>query len=431
MQYIIWLGGAVAVGACIVWLIRTRKPVTALAASETDVPQITPIATLVQPTDFEAIEPNSFQPHAIVFGEDALRPGVRISSLPDAERFRTAKPLTGESGLVGRLSAGLQAVPTLLIEEGQRGKRLMEVVINGDLVRAKDGVGLRAWAVGSNNKISEHAKLFEAEKLQNLISAAAVWQVASVIVAQKHLADISVKLDAIYKGVQDVAHFLDEARRAKVLGTFEYFRGAAMTIGNGELSTAIRTELESCDRELLQIQYHLQQELAHRLKQSDAKKEFAGTKNLEKESIAKYEKLRGIACDMRLTLQTRALSCHVLSLYPGESALKQVKIEGLLRSAEEIEGQLQAIRINSEYTCEKFSSFWNKEETLAIRRAKVREAAQALISDLRGCASQIRSDVKNTQRALIQHDQPTSLVFEVENGVIVELRMVEPRPLAA
>ena len=58
MQYIIWLGGAVAVGACIVWLIRTRKPVTALAASETDVPQITPIATLVQPTDFEAIEPN-------------------------------------------------------------------------------------------------------------------------------------------------------------------------------------------------------------------------------------------------------------------------------------------------------------------------------------------------------------------------------------
>ena len=59
------------------------------------------------------------------------------------------------------------------------------------------------------------------------------------------------------------------------------------------------------------------------------------------------------------------------------------------------------------------------------------EAAQALISDLRGCASQIRSDVKNTQRALIQHDQPTSLVFEVENGVIGELRMVEPRPLAA
>ena len=154
------------------------------------------------------------------------------------------------------------------------------------MVRAKDGVGLRAWSVGSNNKISEHAKLFEAEKLQNLISAAAVWQIASVIVAQKHLADISVKLDAIYKGVQDVAHFLDEARRAKVLGTFEYLRGAAMTIGNGELSTAIRTELESCDRELLQIQYHLQQELAHRLKQSDAKKEFAGTKNLEKESIA-------------------------------------------------------------------------------------------------------------------------------------------------
>ena len=35
-----------------------------------------------------------------------------------------------------------------------------------------------------------------------MVNAAAVWQVASVDVAQKHLADISAKLDEIHKGVE-------------------------------------------------------------------------------------------------------------------------------------------------------------------------------------------------------------------------------------
>jgi hypothetical protein len=66
----------------------------------------------------------------------------------------------------------------------------MEVVINGDLVRAADGHGFRAIAMGAKG-VREHARLFEVKNLQNVVNAAAVWQIASVLVAQKHLADIS------------------------------------------------------------------------------------------------------------------------------------------------------------------------------------------------------------------------------------------------
>ena len=66
----------------------------------------------------------------------------------------------------------------------------MEVVINGDLVQASDGDGLRAFAMESGH-IKEHARLFDVQKLQNAINAAAIWQVASVVVAQKHLANAS------------------------------------------------------------------------------------------------------------------------------------------------------------------------------------------------------------------------------------------------
>jgi len=377
--------------------------------------------------------PNSVPavPRAIVLGEDVHRPGIRIAPLSDEERYSRAKSMPGDSMLVGKLNSGLQAVPSLLVEEGHRGKRLMEVVINGDLVRAKDGVGLRAWTVDANHKISEHAKLFDTNKLQTIVNAAAVWQVASVVVAQKHLADISAKLDDIRKGVQDISHFLDEARRAKVTGTYEYLELAASAITEGELSSAIRTELESCDRELLQVQHHLQQELMRRCTQDVVHKEMFGTADLENETVAKYEHLKELAKDMRLTLKTRALAWYVLSLYPGEPALKRARMEGLLRSAEEVETRLKTIEEHAKRDCKKLSSWWNNETTLLIRQTNVREAAEGLSAALLAGADEAKQDVQASNALLLTHDAPTYLVFEVEDGRIGELRMVESPLLVA
>jgi hypothetical protein len=362
-------------------------------------------------------------PHAIALGDDVQRPGVRIAPLTDEERYRQAKALPGDSILISRLSAGLQAAPSLLVEEGHRGKRLMEVVINGDLVRAKDGVGLRAWTVDANNKISEHAKLFEADKLQTMVNVAAVWQVASVVVAQKHLADISAKLDDIRKGVQNVSDFLNEERRAKVTGTYEYLAQAASTISKGELSPAIRTELESCDRELTQVQHHLQQELLRRCKQPVEHKEMFGTEDLQKDTVTKYEQLKDLAKDLCLTLKTRALAWYVLSLYPGEPALKQARMDRLLHTAEEVEAHLRTIEASAERDCQNFSSIWNNGTTLAIRKTNVREAAQALSDDLVTGAHEAKKDVLASDALLLTHDAPTYLVFEVEDGCIGELRV--------
>ncbi|KVF31831.1 hypothetical protein WJ09_18425 [Burkholderia vietnamiensis] len=325
--------------------------------------------------------------------------------------------------LISKLSTGLQAAPSLLVEEGHRGKRLMEVVVDGELVRAKDGVGLRAWTLDANGKISEHAKLFDTEKLQTMVNAAAVWQVASVIVAQKHLADISAKLDDIRKGVQDVSDFLNEERRAKVTGTYEYLAQAASTISKGELPSAIRSELESCDRELTQVQHHLQQELLRRCEQPVEHREMFGTEDLQKETVTKYERLKDLAKDLRLTLRTRALAWYVLSLYPGEPALKQARMERLLHTAEEVEAHLRTIEASAERDCQNFSSIWNNSTTLAIRKTNVREAAQALSDDLITVAHEAKTDVQASNALLLTHDAPTYLVFKVEDGRIGELRM--------
>ncbi|MYM71621.1 hypothetical protein GTP56_05345 [Duganella sp. FT134W] len=372
--------------------------------------------------------PNQSLPSAILLGLDAQRPAVRIAPLAETERARAENSLPLNEGLAGRLSAALQAVPGVLVEEGHRGKRLMEVVIDGELVRGKDGASFRAWAVGADNKISEHAKLYEAENLQSLVNTAAVWQVASIVVAQKHLADISKKLDVIREILQEVVHFLDDGRRAQVTGTYEYLQQAASAIGKGELSPAIRNELESCDRQLIQIQHHLQQELERRCMQDLEHKEFAGTAEMEKEAVAKYEKLKSLVKDFRLTLKTRVLVWYMISLHPGESALKGAKMEGLMRSIDEVEKQLATIHTSVDRDCDKFTSLWNKGVTLDIRKTNVREAAQALASDLSEAASHANADVTGAHLSLLELDKPTHLFFEVTNGKVGQFSLESRAP---
>jgi len=365
-------------------------------------------------------------PPTILFGEHSQNPGITIRPLSEVERYAAAEPLATDTGLGGLLSAGLQAVPALLVEEGHRGKQLMEVVINGDLVRAKDGLGMRAWAVGTDGKISEHAKLFDSNNLQNVVNAAALWQIASVVVAQKHLADISAKLDDIRKGVEYISHFLNEERRAKVTGTYEYLEQVTYAIGMGELSQATRTKLESCDHELLQIQHHLQHELQRRCMEPISHTEFAGTADLEKKTVAKYEKLNDLAKDIRLTLKTRALAWHVLSLYPGEPSLKKARLEGLLRSASEVDKSLEAIGTSVKRDSDKFKSFWNSEEKLADRKSNVRNVSKTLLNNLRGSANQLREEMQISQTAMLTNDKPTHIIFEIEDGRITEFKLAQP-----
>ncbi|GAB3419988.1 hypothetical protein NX774_08160 [Massilia agilis] len=140
----------------------------------------------------------------------------------------------------------------------------MEVVINGELTPAADGIGWRAFATGPNG-ITEHARLLDADKLQNMINCAAVWQLASVIVAQKHLADISRKLDEIAKGVRGISNFLDDERRSMVEGAYSWLRQAIDAVTAGEMTPAVRHQLEGVERDLESILNHLIREFRREL----------------------------------------------------------------------------------------------------------------------------------------------------------------------
>ncbi|GAB3630346.1 hypothetical protein PTE30175_03582 [Pandoraea terrae] len=361
-------------------------------------------------------------PSGIAIVDAASAPLVTIRASDSSEAFGRAKSVSTDDGTMGRLSGLLQAAPSVLVASEASGKQLMEVVINGDLIRAADGNGLRAIAMGPDG-IKEHARLFEVKNLQNMINAAAVWQIASVVVAQKHLADISKKLDEIKAGVQNLSSFLDEERRSRIEATYEYLSQAYRAIKAGELPLAIRAELESCERELLAIELHLDKEYRRVVEKKVKHTETLGTGDLAADIERKIDGLAQLGQDIELCLKTRIAAWHVLSLYPGEPQLKLERRASIERSIEGIESLVPYTSTELAGEIGGIKSAWNRESTLAERRTKLSRRRESAQGGLANCSQTAKSSVAKSSELLLTHDKPTRMWLEVEKGAVVGARI--------
>ena len=364
------------------------------------------------------------QPDSVVVGDDPSRPAIEIRTLSDEARFGRARAieLTGSS-LPGRLNAALQAVPSVIAQQAQSGKLIMEVVINGELVRAASGEGYRAFAK-EGGKIVEHGLLKDASGLNNAVNAAAVWQIASVVVAQKHLADISEKLDTVIKGVGKISEFLDTERRAKIVAAHNYLKQTSRSIGQGELSAALRIELESCERDLLAVQEHLFSQYRNEAKRAIKSTETFGTQKLAQDLKARYVTMQNHVQDLQLCINTRALAWYVLSLYPGEPQLKHARastISEAIRELREMEIISQAALSED---LPKISAFTNTKGTLLERKSSVQDAANMLAMTLNSVQIDCTNNVEQSSRMLLQYDKPMSLFVELDNGQLSSVRTI-------
>lgn len=316
-----------------------------------------------------------------------------------------------------------QAVPSLLVAKEASRKHIMEVVVNGDLVRAADGNGLRAFAMGPKG-IKEHARLFDVAKLQNFISAAAIWQGASVLLAQKHLADISRKLDEIQGGVRVISDFLDDQRASRILAASDYLSQAYQSIQGGELSGSVRIELERVDPNLREIQIHLEREFARKVDDRVKHREVMGTAELSADIERKIDALAALGQDLELCLRTRIAAWHVLSLYPGETHLKAARrasIEQSLASFESL-GLNFKKGIGAEIAAMK--SFLNRSATLA-RKARLDDLGVAVHRALTQSVQHGSAALARSAELLLADGRPTRIFLEFDNGTLAEARLAD------
>lgn len=411
IDFSIWLGLLLLIA--VAWVIfrkgkgLPRGSVALIPAQEPAVPEI---------------HPSEPKPDRIVIGSDPALPLVTIEAVPAINDFEKAKPLDPKSiKSISRLSALCQAVPSLLVAGEASGKRLMEVVINGDLVRAADGNGLRAFAMNGKS-IAEQARLFEVSNLQNMINAAAIWQIASVVVAQKHLADISRKLDEIKAEVQHISQFLENQRKSRVLATYDYLGQVYLAIKGGDLPDSSRINLESCERDLLEIQHHLEMEYRQKVDKKVKHTETFGTEELTNDIGKKISELDELTEDITLCLKTRIAAWHVLSLFPGDAQLKVARRASIQKSIDSLSGLAPHLEESLKSEIAAVDSFWNKGSTLDARKQSLKSKCMTAAGSLESKARQSSEHVFHSEHILLEHDQPTRLYLQFENGELIDAR---------
>jgi len=364
-------------------------------------------------------QPVSIKPAQIVIGENQNEPAVKITMSDSNVDVRRAKPLDPQSDTVNRLASLFQAVPSILTATEAHGKKLMEVVIDGTLVRAKGGNGFRAFALDSTGRISENATLFDSANLQNMINAAAIWQVASVIVAQKHLADISKKLDEIKDGVEKVHRFLNNKRKSRVISTIKYLSQAYQALEAGELSNSVRQQLEICERDMLEIQNHLLMEYDQKVKEQSKNKKKIGSKAFARDISGKIEDLDLLTEDLSLCLNTRIAAWHILALYPGEPELKDARRADIQRSIESYRSLMSSADILTQ-EIEEIHSYFNREDTLEERKLELHSKNIESIQLLEEKSEQCMNAVQRSEQLIKSGDAPTRVLLKYEQGVLVE-----------
>lgn len=410
--------GTVVLVAVVVLLRRAGAKAQGLASAE-----VTPGTALAVQGELEDGE--SF-PVALHFGADLANPAVKVRPLPLSEMTSlTPAPVVDPSlGLSSKISSLMQAVPSLLVAEAHQGRQLMEVVIDGKLIRAADGNGFRAMAMGPDG-IKEHARLFGTKGLEDLVNAAAVWQLASVVVAQKHMADISRKLGEIKDAVNSISDFLDSARRATIEGTYKYLQQAYEVLAQGELSQEIRNELESREVTLLEVQAHLVADVRRRSQIAPRDDDTFGTESLHKNAVAKYRELGQTVEDLRLCLGTRALCWYVLSLYPGAQALKAVRRDGIKEDLQSFRDLKAMIDSQGAIDLARFKSMWNRDKTLDERKNEVLSASRETQALLESARVDTGAQLDGCQTLLMERDAPTQLIVELVDGVVTQVRQRE------
>ncbi len=359
----------------------------------------------------------------LTFGTAEDLPALSISPISDFDA-RTVRDIDVRHSKIDLLSPAIQAAPQLLTAAQIHAGKYMKVVINGPLAKCADGNGYRAFTRGANGKIRENARLFDAKNLKSVVNAAAIWQVASVIVAQKHMADIQESLDTIKRDVNDIKGFLESQRRSVLTGAMEYLDQARSAVAQGEFPDAIRHQLEAVERDLVNTQQHLLEDIG-RLTNETAEiehKEWFGTEDFFSEIDKHQRKLEDVRSQWLLCVKVRTANWLVLSAFPGDDALKSARLSSILTSLDGVTSDGSIGAAATERMRQKINelhSRLNSAETLKDRREKLTAQFTKMQIAFDQAVREAGQRIHDGGAKLLSYQKPMALAVEMRDQQIV------------
>lgn len=352
---------------------------------------------------------------------------LSLMQLPDMLDTQTWNNMSGHDQGISKLNPLLQAVPALATAYDVNTTKYMEVLINGPLTKAtsflEDGA-FRAITRDGNGNIVENAKLFDPANLSKVVNAGALFQIASIAVAQKHLADINQKLTDIKVAVENIAEFQQKKRKSKILGSIAYFEQVASSVIDGEQSQAILHQIEAKESELLAIQDHLISDICDfnsglEIQDND----MFGTESVVEEIKLKQKTVEGYYNQLLLCIRARACGWQLLSLYPNNNNLVKNRKETLKNELQKLDGNGALLKETEKVIIGKIkeiSSTFNTDTTLNERKLFLLDLNQSIFSGIATEKIKIEKEVEHAESFARELKQPVASIFvKVENEKIV------------
>jgi len=370
--------------------------------------------------------PISLNENALVIASSENEtPVLSLIQIPIPRKKRLWKSVSLSDKNIGRLNQLLQSVPSIVTAENVANTKYMEVVINGDLARAADGIGYRGWS-RVNGKFQEHARLFEADKLSNIVNAGAIWQIASVVVAQKHLADISEKLSEIKDGINEIIRHQKTERRARVQAVLAYFAQIAPSIIKGEELESFCNQLEENEKSLLEIQTHIIEDIKHLTKEEIKNEDMFGSGGIKNIIDKHRDKIKELYDELAICIKTRAFGLQLLIMYPAKDILKESRKQSIEKAINEyffnhsdfIDNIEQFMYRNID---EKMNAHTNRKITINKRKLELFAQTSELIKGIKLHGDALVAQLRVAETAMLKLKKPVRCILKIEDNKIVEM----------
>lgn len=422
-----------------VWLITKRQ------AQQSDgslsVPERTSRGQVVTPNSADSVSPDLLSgertsgapnsPASVIIQNSHGEMAMALTEVPTDLFDRISGTRLKAPKAIGRLNALLQAAPATALAIQGVPKNVWEVAINGPLLNAKDSSGniiqgmYRAMTNGGSGGIKEHALLTRPEGLANAMNAAAVWQIASVVVAQKHLADISEKLESLATSVDRVEGKLDAQRRGTILGAISVLREVAKPILSGEHTPTNRQTLDTHYQEVTKTNLALDEILAARIAALPSIKDtqMVGAGDYADKIRSEMEAICVLFQEKLLCSRARYQAWALLTALPGEPILKAERFGNIQRDLEKLSA-LDGIRgqfaENITSMIMRVHARMSGQETLATLRLDLNKDLNRRLSDLERDFNAEKSLLVKGESLLTDATHPTRLLVKTQGDQVVE-----------
>jgi hypothetical protein len=368
----------------------------------------------------------AFSARELFFGptqETSLISISRIKSPTFGSRGRDVHP-TGIDA--GRLNALAQILPTVLQGISRHGSTWMRVVVNGQLESSGNGL-LLPFVRDNHGRITELARLDPGGFTAVATNAASFWQIASVIVAQKQLADISAKLSAILNRLDEIKAFMEAERRARITGPLDYLEQLVACIKAGEIPSIATHKIEDIEMELLSVQDHVLDDYRRLIEDIDSYQdtEWCGSEQMFNKlgsCLSELEKLNEV---WALCGKVRILNVQILSALPSSTIALHERLRSFRVKNDALQGSggiKDRVCLALKAKIDKIESWFNLQTTIDARRNEIR----LRLSKVMGSYEHLRQNIDEQLRSIETGRQrlPIQLEAKIENGKIVVLKQL-------